>query len=102
MSRDSSRKRLEAATPGPWRNEKKPGEWSYYDDRAPVDHEGCEDWPWHRKEDMDFAYAARDDIPALLAVADAATALVYSVSGTFPQDEWDALVDALEALEALP
>ena len=65
---DEIEARANAATPGPWLppvpRERGPG----CDDRAcVVDHEGCAVWPWHRREDMEFAYAARTDVPALIA-----------------------------------
>jgi hypothetical protein len=65
---DAIERRANAATPGPWfppvTRERGPG----CDDRAcVVDHEGCAVWPWHRREDMEFAYAARTDVPALIA-----------------------------------
>jgi hypothetical protein len=34
---------------------------------TPLDHEGCTVWPWNHEADMRFAYAARADVPALLA-----------------------------------
>ncbi len=49
-------KREKAATKGNW--------WKYPEDV--VDHEDCGIWPWHRIEDMEFAYHARQDIPYLL------------------------------------
>jgi hypothetical protein len=68
MNLDEIERRANAATPGPWmpptERERGPG----CDDRAcVVDHEGCAVWPWHRREDMEFAYAARVDVPALIA-----------------------------------
>lgn len=65
---DEIERRANAATPAPWtpptERERGPG----CDDRAcVVDHEGCAVWPWHRREDMEFAYAARVDVPALIA-----------------------------------
>jgi hypothetical protein len=82
---DDIKARAEAATPGPW----EAGTWygtEHKDQPAPgvywpVDHESCDVWPWHNKADMDFAYNARQDIPALLAVAEAAAAFVH---GTYP------------------
>ena len=64
--------RCEAATPGPWPMPeelaiKANGKPDYYDDRRPVDHEGCDVWPWERREDMAFAYRARTDLPTALA-----------------------------------
>lgn len=45
-----------------------PGKWGIIDGEGTViDHEGCEVWPWYRKEDMDFAYNAPQDIRTLLA-----------------------------------
>lgn len=46
--------REQAATPGDWT------------EIQVLDHEGCQVWPWEREEDMNFAYHARQDIPALL------------------------------------
>lgn len=68
MNIDEIERRANAATPGPWmpptQRERGPG----CDDHAcVVDHEGCAVWPWHRREDMEFAYAARTDVPALIA-----------------------------------
>ncbi len=68
MNLDEIERRANAATPGPWTaptaRELGPG----CDDRScVVDHEGCAVWPWHRREDMEFAYAARTDVPALIA-----------------------------------
>jgi hypothetical protein len=65
---DAIERRANAASDGPWtpptERERGPG----CDDRAcVVDHEGCAVWPWHRREDMQFAYAARTDVPALIA-----------------------------------
>ena len=65
---DAIEARANAATPGPWmqptERERGPG----CDDHAcVVDHEGCAVWPWRRREDMEFAYAARTDVPALIA-----------------------------------
>ena len=51
------------ATPGPWNT-----------DNPPVDHEGCEIWPWHYKDDMEFAYYARTAVPKLLDALEAAYA----------------------------
>ena len=95
MTIESIRARVEAATPGPWTE----------DDQAPLDHEGCEVWPWGSKADMDFAYEARADVPLLLAVAEAAAAWlrIDPEDDETPEDEWDpravALRDALAALE---
>lgn len=47
--------RAAAATPGDWM------------DVRPLDHEGCDVWPWEEVEDMEFAYHARTDIPKLCA-----------------------------------
>lgn len=55
-----------AASPGPWTKTEE------YDPRSPLDHEGCDVWPWTEKADMEFAYAARTDVPLLLRVALAA------------------------------
>lgn len=55
--------RANAATLGPWDN-------GY----VPIDHEGQAVWPWYEKADMDFAYAARTDVPALCAALRAALA----------------------------
>lgn len=68
MNLDEIEARANAATPGPWmpptQRERGPG----CDDHAcVVDHEGCAVWPWHRREDMKFAYSARTDVPALVA-----------------------------------
>jgi len=51
------RNRVVTTTAGPWARE-----IAY----CPVDHEGCAVWPWHSVFDMNFAYAARADIPWLL------------------------------------
>ncbi len=56
-------KREKAATEGDW--------WALYlgesiYDFEVLDHEGCDVWPWIRREDMEFAYKARQDIPYLL------------------------------------
>lgn len=55
----------------------------------------------------DYYAMSRQDVPALLRVADAAAALVpEGPTADFPEGEWDprflALLDALAALEALP
>jgi len=91
MSIESIRARVEAATPGPWTE----------DDQAPLDHEGCEVWPWGSKADMDFAYEARADVPLLLAVAEAAATLMgdgWSSTASLAYRLRD-LRDALAALE---
>ncbi len=54
--KEEIRRRCEAATEGPWSR-----------DNPPLDHEGCQVWPWDRAVDMEFAYAAREDMPRLLA-----------------------------------
>lgn len=69
---DAIEARANAAQPGPW---PLPGErmspggsgGPNYDERLPLDHEGCDVWPWHTDENMAFAYRARDDVPALVA-----------------------------------
>lgn len=59
------KKRLEAASEPPWLTPEQAGD-PYHDD-VPIDHEGCDVWPWHNESDMILAYAARTDIPALIA-----------------------------------
>ncbi len=60
--------RYEAATPPPWLpptpKVKPPG---HDDSHCVVDHENCAVWPWYKLADMQFAYAARADVPALVA-----------------------------------
>lgn len=56
--------RANAASPGPWLTPRQAGD-PY---RVEVmDHEGCEVWPWYEEADMVFAYAARTDVPRLIA-----------------------------------
>lgn len=57
--------RANAATPGPWPTPAEAGD--PYDERIPVDHEGCQVWPWGSSDDMEFAYKARADVPDLIA-----------------------------------
>lgn len=56
--------RMNAASPGPWPTPDEAGD--PYDKRIPVDHEGCEKWPWLHDDDMIFAYKARTDVPKLV------------------------------------
>lgn len=56
---EAIRKRCEAASPPPWN-----------DLLPPLDHEGCDVWPWYDAADMEFAYHARTDVPALLTEVD--------------------------------
>ena len=69
--------RANAATMGPWRTPIDVGDpyrapaivRDFRDYERPVlDHEGCRVWPWAREEDMEFAYHARQDVPALCAL----------------------------------
>lgn len=60
------RRHDEAATKGPWVSPSKEG-------FTPVDHEGCDVWPWWEEADMNFACAARTDLPR------AARALEYTL-----------------------
>ena len=94
MSIESIRARVEAATPGPWTGN---GE-------APLDHEGCRVWPWDKRGDMDFAYHARTDIPALLDAVAAAVAVrnAWMSDATNVPIPWQRLFDALDRLEATP
>jgi hypothetical protein len=55
-----------AASPGPWLTPQERGSPYADEEHCPVDHEGCDTWPWRRAEDMVFAYAARTDRPALV------------------------------------
>lgn len=41
----------------------------YYDTRRPLDHEGCDVWPWHDEETMNFAYTLRNNAKELLRLA---------------------------------
>lgn len=116
MSRDSIRARVAAATEGPW-----------VESGRDVDHDrfvsegknpgsvcglGCEvDGPpepmlrgqFHKHADAAFIAHARQDIPALLAVADAADrVLMTHREGRWSPVEFEALEVALAALEALP
>jgi hypothetical protein len=66
--------RANAATPGPWplpEERRSPGIYQgqspNYDERLPLDHEGCDEWPWNTEENMIFAYKAREDVPRLIA-----------------------------------
>ncbi len=64
--------RADAAEPGPWplpeeRVAPSRGGSKNYDERLPLDHEGCDEWPWNTEANMIFAYRARDDVPALVA-----------------------------------
>lgn len=67
--------RANAATKGPWTHETvaqsvclSPLPEGVEEFEVPLlDHEGNDLWPWGRMEDMAFAYAARADVPALLA-----------------------------------
>lgn len=75
---DAIRAREQAATKGPWLTPKEGGGLTPKEGRGPyaapnpVDHEGCDVWPWDSEENMVFAYKARTDIPLLLAVERAA------------------------------
>jgi hypothetical protein len=57
--------RANAAQPPPW--PLPGGRDSNYDARLPLDHEGCDVWPWGTEENMIFAYKAREDVPRLVA-----------------------------------
>lgn len=62
--------RLAAASEGPWLTPEQAAHGYAEpepDGQTPVDHEGCRVWPWRHESDMDFAYAARVDVPALVA-----------------------------------
>ena len=128
MSRDTIRARVAASTDGPW-----------VESGRDVDHDrfvsegknpgsacglGCEvEGPpepmlrgqFDRHADAVFVAHARQDIPALLAVADAAAAICFGdlrddfedgqdivLRWTGNRSDWQALRAALDALEALP
>jgi hypothetical protein len=104
MSRESIRARVAAAEPGPWALDP--------DERGISHVEGPDpDYPTvaHHLDDADAAFvaASRQDIPLLLAVADAAEVLLR-VSETPLHDgyqhapEWLAVHAALAALETAP
>jgi len=122
MSRASIRQRVEAATEGPWRhyfaralragmgggpvNEVYSGDkvvagWQGFDGRRNNERRG------RTRADAAFIAAARQDVPLLLAVADAA-ALVVESEDASPIDRrdvfsaWKSLRAALAALEAQP
>jgi hypothetical protein len=65
--------RAEAATPGPWLTPEEANVLPPVSGITPVDHEGCFVWPWgdddevRGRKDMVFAYAAREDVPKLIA-----------------------------------
>lgn len=70
--------RCRAATPGPWDRERIESnvisdcyEYLDLDGDEPelplLDHQNQQVWPWARRADMEFAYSARTDVPALLA-----------------------------------
>ena len=59
--------RANAATPGPWLPPQPVPNSPLVTNVPQLDHEGCAVWPWSCKEDMIFAYAARMDVPALIA-----------------------------------
>lgn len=46
------------------------------DGRLPLDHEGCDVWPWHGEENMALAYLNRNEEERVLAILKAAAALV--------------------------
>jgi hypothetical protein len=50
-------------TPVPWMTSAESGD---YGRNQPVDHEGCQSWPWANEEEMVLAYALRNEAPALL------------------------------------
>lgn len=101
MTREGLRARLEAATPGPWTTK-------YESSRLGLIAELGNDVVWPvgdtmplgSKDDAALIAAARQDLPALLAVADAAKALLRG-------DDVLAVAEgrlraALAAVEALP
>ena len=69
---DAIEARANAARPGPWLTPEQAGDPYKVD---ALDHEGCDVWPWggpdgndeQGKLDMIFAYAAREDVPKLIA-----------------------------------
>jgi len=63
-------------TPGPWPTPEEAGD--PYDSRIPVDHEGCEVWPWKREEDMRLAYAAPEMAELLIELRTATKGLHFN------------------------
>lgn len=113
MSLESIRARVEAATPGGWHRLPPP---TADDKRAgvvlrdegfvePVAYTAAVTFD-QRHADAAFIARARTDIPALLAVAEAAKAVEASTVCAHDHDAsdcpWPALAHALEALEAQP
>jgi hypothetical protein len=113
MSRESIRQRLEAATPGPWFHYKAARLRKQFAggpvDEVSVGPGGPTVVPWigfdgadgtkkSKRANAAFIAHARQDIPALLAVADAAAAVAWQTGGT----DGERLADALAALEAQP
>ena len=105
MSRDSIRARLAAATEGPWSWDDDPdltqdSVWANDGDLVASTYgstaKGSTD-----ADDARFIAHARQDVPALLAVADAAAELLrrHNDEG---DAHYNALADALADLEALP
>lgn len=99
--------RLEAqATPGPWQEFAEAGDWWVQQrdaDGGPVDGgfvcrsdtEGALA-PWHRQEDIDLMIAARNALPALLRVAQAALDLVEA------KIRYDVAIDAAAVTRIIP
>ncbi len=62
---DEMEKEVKCTTKGPWLTPREAGD--PYDKRVPLDHEGCNIWPWAEEEDMVFAYNSRINVPRLIA-----------------------------------
>lgn len=97
--------RLEkAATSGPWLTPEQAGD--PYDARVPLDHEGCDVWPWSLQADMELAYSLRNAAPHLIAVARAASHYVTVMDNAMAAgdpdepDPYEQLVEAVRALDA--
>lgn len=110
MTADAILKRLQAfndaAAPTPWAEFCESGDWwieTQAPDGGPDGHVVCtdSDTTWPDQVDLDCAIAARNALPALLAIARAALALRRAETANDCAAAWEALRPALEALESI-
>lgn len=112
MTTDAILDRLEAlnraAAPAPWGEFCESGNWwieTQAPDGGPAGRVVCADTGtriWHDEDDIDCAIAARNALPALLAVARAALTLRRAGTANECAAAWEALRPALQALEEVP